>query len=213
MRSVGIMRSTARISAGGVCRPRAASTCRSGSKIEQQIDRHLRIAADMTAVGEDLPVQLHGEGARNLWRDLSPGVGADREFRERNGAEQTVGALGPPRGERAPQNARALRQRLHEGVVEFRLGAVEQRRRLRKERQHAPRHDGRLHRRIIGAELLQREKIGDERARLRLRRFSEARKCRSQEKPVSARRQAGDGGVSRNGDAPWLCMVLPAKEK
>ena len=120
-----------------------------GQKIKQQIERRLGVAADMAAVGEDLPFQLRAQKTPRLRRDGMAGVGADRELHQRDGAERTLCPARCAGAQRYPQQARMLRQRQHEAFVEFGVGFVEQQRRLREKRQKSPRDDGRLLRRIV----------------------------------------------------------------
>ena len=57
-RSIGIIRSTALSSGGGGGILRAVNTCRSGSRSISSSDQRAGIAADMAAVGQDLPLKL-----------------------------------------------------------------------------------------------------------------------------------------------------------
>jgi hypothetical protein len=52
------MRSIALSSAGGGAMLRAANVCRSGQQVDQELDQRARIAGDVAAIGQDLPLQL-----------------------------------------------------------------------------------------------------------------------------------------------------------
>ena len=58
-------------SAGGGETLRAVNACAQRQQIEQELDQRAGIAADMAAVGQDLPLQLVGEPlvAPRRWRD------------------------------------------------------------------------------------------------------------------------------------------------
>ncbi len=57
-RSIGIMRSMALSSGGGGAMLRAPKTRAQRQQIDQQLDQRAGIAADVAAVGQDLPLEL-----------------------------------------------------------------------------------------------------------------------------------------------------------
>ena len=62
-RSIGIMRSMALISAGGGATLRARERLAQRQQIEQHLDDHAGIAADVAAVGQDLALEFDRRGA------------------------------------------------------------------------------------------------------------------------------------------------------
>ncbi len=137
-------------------------------KIEQKIDQHLRIAADVSAIRQDLALQFVGQQLAAPLQELACAFRAEAKFDQRYGDEEAVLA-GDALGELALQKLLRAPDALHEAAIEDAVGAVQNDRRLRQPGEQAPRGGARfpggaVARRLAGGG----EEILDERARIGL---------------------------------------------
>ena len=112
-------------------------------QVEQKVDEHLWVTADVAAVREHLDVDLGGQRVCTSSLQRAGALDAEAEFRERERRQQPVVA-----DETAVQSTieglAMRRQRLHEPIIEAAVGAIEDDRRLRQPREHPARHDARF---------------------------------------------------------------------
>ena len=109
-------------------------------QIDQQFDQHAGIAADMAAVGQDLPAQFVDQPARIAAQMTGLALQAERRVVERDHrlqARQAVARL----LERAAQVAHLPRQAADEAAVEARVGVLQDEGRLAEPADDAARQD------------------------------------------------------------------------
>ena len=139
-RSIGIMRSMALSSGGGGAMLRAVNSVPQRQQIDQELDQRAGIAADVSAVGQDLPLQLVDEplgGAADV--PLLSGH-AERRSQQRDHRLQARHAVARI-ADRVPQMADLPGQAAQEAAIEPHVGFVEHQRRLAEPGDDAARHD------------------------------------------------------------------------
>ena len=134
-----------------------------GQQVVQQVDEHLRVAADVAAIGQDLAAEFVDEPARPALLRLAETFRAQAERGERDDDEQPV--LGRRRGEIGTLQHRPMAaDAFHELAVEGAVRARQNQRRLRQPREKTPRGDGRAPAERAVRPAPQADPVGDQRA-------------------------------------------------
>ncbi len=114
-----------------------------GQKIEHQLHKHRRIAADVTTVHEKLPFDLSGEVALHVVQlPVVPCHGQVGEHKRRDGEQPRIAVRTVAPTRRQPDELRP--QAARDGVVRFDVRSIEQKIGMRDPRNEPPAHHPRL---------------------------------------------------------------------